>query len=128
MYMELAADAEGNTVVLLIDPSGERGVSLRFNRKQFPYFALWKNPISYSDGYCTGLEPCINFPNVKSFEQSRGRVAKVAPGETRRFEIEMEVHTEAASLLAVKNEIAALQETVEPQVCKQPRPEWSPTG
>jgi hypothetical protein len=128
VYMELAADARGDTAVLLADPSSERGVSLRFNRNQFPYFALWKNPISYSDGYCTGLEPCINFPNVKSFEQSRGRVAKVAPGETRRFEIEMEVHTEAASLRVVKDEIAALQEIVESQVYKRPRPEWSPTG
>ncbi|HWB09633.1 MAG TPA: DUF4432 family protein [Pirellulales bacterium] len=126
LYMELVTDAEGQTVVLLADPSGERGVSLRFHRGQFPYFALWKNPISYSDGYCTGLEPCINFPNVKSFERSQGRVARVAPGETRRFEIEMEVHTESASLRAVQSEIAALQHTVEPTVYKQPRPEWSP--
>ncbi|HQU41864.1 MAG TPA: DUF4432 family protein, partial [Pirellulales bacterium] len=79
LYMELAADEDRNTAVLLTDPSGKRGLSLRFNRNEFPYFALWKNPISYSDGYCTGLEPCINFPNVKSFEWRHGRVAKVAP-------------------------------------------------
>jgi hypothetical protein len=126
LYMELAPDTTGDTAVLLTDPSGERGVSLRFKRTQFPFFALWKNPISYGDGYCTGLEPCINFPNVKSFEQSRGRVAKVAPGETRRFEIEMEIHRDAESLRAAQGRIAELQGSVEPKVYKQPRPEWSP--
>ena len=128
LYMELAADAKGDTAVLLTAPSGERGVSLRFNRTHFPFFALWKNPISYSDGYCTGLEPCINFPNVKSFEQSCGRVVKVAPGETRRFAIEMEVHGDAASVRGAQSRIAELQRSVEPRIYERPRPEWSPTG
>lgn len=126
LYTQLATDAAGATIVLLTEPGSQRGLSLRFNRRQFPYFALWKNPISSSDGYCTGLEPCINFPNVKSFEQSRGRVAQVAPGEIRRFEIELEVHTAAASLQAVQAEIAGLQRGVEPKIHRQPQPEWSP--
>ncbi|HVA44853.1 MAG TPA: aldose 1-epimerase family protein [Pirellulales bacterium] len=126
LYMELAADDDRNTAVLLTDPSGERGLSLRFNRNEFPYFALWKNPISYSDGYCTGLEPCINFPNMKSFEQAHGRVAKVAPGETRRFQIEMEIHTDIDSLRTAQAQIADLQRRVEPRVFDEPRPEWSP--
>ena len=126
LYMELATDDERNTAVLLTDPSGERGLSLRFNRNEFPYFALWKNPISYSDGYCTGLEPCINFPNAKSFEQSRGRVAKVMPGETRRFQIDMEVHPDIDSLHTAQSRIAELEQGVEPQIFDEPRPEWSP--
>jgi hypothetical protein len=126
LYMQLAPDDAGTTAVLLTEPTGKRGLSLRFNRREFPYFALWKNPISYSDGYCTGLEPCINFPNIKSFEQSRGRVAKVAPGESRRFEIEMEVHTDGAGVQAAQALIADLQRRVEPQVYRTPRPEWSP--
>lgn len=126
LYMQLAADEVGKTAVLLSEPGGKRGMSLRFNRGQFPYFALWKNPISYSDGYCTGLEPCINFPNVKSFEQSGGRVAKVAPGETRRFEIEMEVHTDDAGVQAAQALIADLQRRVNPQIFRTPRPGWSP--
>lgn len=126
LYMELATDHERNTAVLLTDPSGERGLSLRFNRNEFPYFALWKNPISYSDGYCTGLEPCINFPNVKSFEQSRGRVAKVMPGETRRFQIDMEIHPDIESLHTAQARIAELEQGVEPRIFNEPRPEWSP--
>lgn len=126
LYMELAADQNQQTCVLLAEPAGQRGLSLTFRRDQFPYFALWKNPISYSDGYCTGLEPCINFPNVKSFEQARGRVAKVAPGQTRRFEIEMEIHANAASLQAARARIAELSSRVQPTIYRAPRPEWSP--
>jgi hypothetical protein len=128
LYMELAADREQKTCVLLADPAGERGLSLAFRRDQFPYFALWKNPISYSDGYCTGLEPCINFPNVKSFEQAQGRVAKVQPGETRRFEIEMTVHTDAGSLRAAQARIDELARTIDTAVFERPRPDWSPAG
>lgn len=126
LYMELAGDENRHAAVLLSDPSGERGLSLRFDRGQFPYFALWKNPISYSDGYCTGLEPCINFPNVKSFERARGRVATVAPGETRRFEIELEIHADAASVRAAQARIAELRRRVKTKVFDRPRPEWSP--
>lgn len=126
LYMELAADQNQKTSVLLTDPAGQRGLSLSFRRDQFPYFALWKNPISYRDGYCTGLEPCINFPNGKSFEQSRGRIAQVAPGETRRFEIEMEIHVDAAGLQAARDRIAELANGVQPMIYHTPRPQWSP--
>lgn len=126
LYMQLAADAAGDTSVLLAEPDGHRGLSLAFNTRQFPYFALWKNPIALSDGYCTGLEPCINFPNVKSFEQAQGRVASVAPGETRRFEIEIGVHSDTESIECARQRIAQIEAGVEPKWFKQPRPGWSP--
>lgn len=126
LYMELAADHDHKTSVLLTDPTDQRGLSLHFRRDQFPYFALWKNPVSYSDGYCTGLEPCINFPNSKSFEQARGRVAKVNPGEVRRFEIDLEIHADAASLQAAQARISELSRHVKPTIYQVPRPEWSP--
>lgn len=128
LYMQLAADAAGGTGVLLAEPAGQRGLSISFQRGQFPYFALWKNPIAVSDGYCTGLEPCINFPNVKSFEQAQGRVASVSPGETRRFEIELEIHCDTESVDRARQRIAQIQAGVEPKFFKEPRPEWSPVA
>lgn len=126
LYCELAADAAGRTGVLLADRDGRRGLSVSFNRRQFPYFCLWKNPQAYVDGYCTGLEPCINFPNPKSFEQSHGRVAKLAPGESRRFEIELEVHDNAAGVERSFQRIAQWQSGSSPKIFTAPRPEWSP--
>ena len=101
-------------------------MSLKFNRRQFPYFTLWKNPQAFADGYCTGLEPCINFPNVKSFEKAQGRVAVLAPGETRRFEIEMEIHDTAESVRRARETIAQWQRGAQPKIHDRPRADWSP--
>ena len=128
LYCELAADAAGRTGVLLTEPDGQRGLSLSFDRRQFPYFCLWKNPQAYRDGYCTGLEPCINFPNPKSFEQAHGRVAKLAPGDTRRFEIELEVLDDRSGIEKSLQRIAQWQGSTTAKVFKAPRPEWSPKG
>ncbi|MGH7194236.1 MAG: DUF4432 family protein, partial [Candidatus Saccharimonadales bacterium] len=128
LYLELSADETGRTSVLLTEPEGKRGLSLSIRREQFPYFALWKNPLALGDGYCTGLEPCINFPNVKSFEQAQGRVASVAPGETRRFEIELEIHSDAKSVERARRRIEEIQSGVEPRFFRTPRPEWSPVA
>ena len=125
-FFELAADAEGRTGVLLTERDGGRGVSLKFNRRQFPFFTLWKNPQALADGYCTGLEPCINFPNVKSFEKANGRVATLAPGEKRRFEIEMEVHDTADAIRRTHDAIAEWQRPTQPKIYDCPRADWSP--
>ena len=69
-------------------------MSLAFNHRQLPYFTLWKSQRLPGDGYVTGLEPGINFPNVKSFERQQGRVARLEPGESRQFEFELHAHAE----------------------------------
>jgi len=125
-FFELAADTEGRTGVLLAERDGGRGLGLKFNRRQFPYFTLWKNPQALADGYCTGLEPCINFPNVKSFEKTNGRVAALAPGEKRRFEIELEVHDTADSVRRARDTIAEWQRATQPKIHDRPRADWSP--
>lgn len=125
LFCELAADKDGRTGALLAAADGRHGLSLAFNRRQFPFFALWKNRQAFSDGYCTGLEPCINFPNVKSVEQAAGRVARLAPGESRRFEIELQVHDDPASVQQSLHKIDAWRSGVTPTIHSSPRPEWS---
>ena len=122
-----ARDGDGQTRVLLRSATGNQGVSLIFNKRQLPYFTLWKNRQAESDGYVTGLEPAINFPNRKSFEKEQGRVAILAPGELRRFEVTIEAHTDAATVAVAETAIAALQQTVAPEVCSEPDPCWSAT-
>jgi hypothetical protein len=53
---------------------------LRWNQRERPCFTLWKNTAAHEDGYVTGLEPGTNFPNLKSFERSKGRVRTLEPG------------------------------------------------
>ena len=90
-FFELLADGDGKTQVLLKNAHGTQGVALRYSKKQLPYFTLWKNTPLAADGYVTGLEPGTNFPNPRSFEGEQNRVVKLKPGETVKFEVELDV-------------------------------------
>jgi galactose mutarotase-like enzyme len=125
-YIEALADPAGNTRSVLRSPSGNQGVSVKYNKTQLPWFTLWKHWQAAADGYVAALEPATNFPNCKSFEKSKGRVVVLAPGETRRFEVSLEVHTDAASLAAAEKAVAAIQGRTTPEVCPQPDPNWAP--
>jgi hypothetical protein len=125
-FAELAADADGRTRALLRNAAGNQGVSLQFNKSQLPCFTLWKSRQAAVDGYVTGLEPAINYPNFRSFEKQKGRVAELAPGESARFELAMEVHADAQSVAAAEEAVAGLQEGVTPEILAEPNPEWSP--
>jgi galactose mutarotase-like enzyme len=124
-FFELAADAHGNTQTLLKSADGTRGVSLAFNKTQLPFFTLWKNRQAATDGYVTGFEPAINFPNTKSTEKASGRVVTLAPGESRSFEIELTAYGDADGVTAATQAVTAIQKGTEPEILDQPNPGWS---
>lgn len=124
-FFDLAADPAGQTRVLLRAADGSRGVSMKFNKRQLPCFTQWKQRQAAADGYVTGLEPATNFPNQRSFEKEKGRVAVLAPGETRRFEISIEAHVDPAGVAAAEAAVAALQGGIVPNVCAKPDPDWA---
>ena len=123
-FLELAARSDGRTQVLLKNADGTRGVSIHLDKRQLPYFTLWKNTVTAPDGYVTGLEPGTNFPNPRTFEGQQGRVVKLAPGSTTAFDLVLEVHQDAAEVAEQERAIAALQEGVEPQIEQHPREGW----
>lgn len=125
-FFDLAADAAGRTQALLHNAAADQGVSLKFNKRQLPCFTLWKNRQAAIDGYVTGLEPATNFPNRKSFEKEKGRVIVLAPGESRTFEVTMEVHPDAASVDTAKRAVDDLQRPVTPNIVSRPDPQWAP--
>ncbi len=124
-FAELAAGADGRTMAMLRNAASQRGVSIRFNKRQLPCFSLWKNRQAAADGYVTGLEPGVNFPNRKSFEKQQGRVVALAPGESRTFEVTIEGHADAASVAAAEAAVAKLQQGAARDVRKKPDPAWS---
>ena len=125
-FFDLAADDAGNTRAVLVGASGTQGVSVKYNVKQCPCFTLWKNRQSVRDGYVTGLEPGVNFPNVRSFEKRMGRVVALAPGESRTFSVEIEAHGDAAAVRAAEAAVARLQNGTTPKILSEPDPAWSP--
>ena len=126
-FFDLAADASGQTRALLRSADGRQGVSVKFNKQQLPCFTLWKNQQAAADGYVTGLEPAINYPNRRSFEKEKGRVATLAPGESRRFEVTIEAHPDPDAVAVAERAVASIQGSITPKICPNPDPEWSAT-
>ncbi len=123
-FLELNADAAGQTRTLLKNAHGTRGVSLVFNKQQLPWFSLWKNTTAEADGYVTGLEPGTNFPNPRSYEGEQGRVVKLAPGGKQVFDITLEIHTTAAEVKAAESAVTKIQGGKEPKIFTEPQPGW----
>lgn len=123
-FMQLAAGADGRSEVLLRNRDGSFGATVEANVRQLPCFTLWKNTAAVEDGYVTGLEPGTNYPNVRSFESQQGRVVKLAPGETRAFEIAIGLHGDAASVQAATERVAQLQQGIMPAISREPTGDW----
>jgi hypothetical protein len=119
------ADAAGKTLVLLTNAARDRGLSLRFDTHELPYFSLWKCTQAEADGCVTGLEPATGFPNFKTFERERGRVITLEPGGTWRAAFEFAVHADAAGVAAVAGEIAAVQSGTVPAIHDRPHPDFA---
>lgn len=103
------ADAQGNTLALLANRAGERGVALGFNVAQLPALTLWKNTDSAADGYVTGIEPGTGYAYGRIIERAQGRVAKIGAGEVRRFAIEYRILGSAADVRQAESQIQAIQ-------------------
>jgi hypothetical protein len=123
---ELLADNDGQSQILLKNAGGSQGVSLRFPIRQLPCFTLWKDTGTTEDGYVTGLEPGTNYPNARTFEQEQGRVVKLSPRETKRFEVALAVHDNAESVAAAEQAIVNIQGNTQPQIFDKPQRGWTP--
>jgi galactose mutarotase-like enzyme len=123
-FLKLLADENDMSQVLLKNAHATRGVSLRFNTSQLPYFTIWKNTTAAADGCVTGLEPGTNFPNPRCYEGNQGRVVKLAPGGSTSFTLEFQVHGDSKSVASAEAAIAKLRGSVEPKIHDHPQPGW----
>lgn len=123
-FFDLAADEDGKTCVAVSSESKDRGFSLSFNKKEFPYFILWKTQRPNGDIYVTGMEPAVNFPNTRSFEKANGRVVPLASKETKSFSFEFDVLTDADRLSAAIKTIQQRQEKANGDILSEPLKEW----
>ncbi len=124
-FYELHAGGDGKTLIALKNAAGDRAVTLRFASKELPCFTQWKNTVGESDGYVTGLEPGTNYPNPKKVERERGRVVKIAPGESYRCEVTLEIQAGRDEVSKIEKEIAALQSAGAPKIHPKPVPKFS---
>ena len=81
-------DDDGNVRVLLANAKGNRGVLMKYARKELPYLTLWKNTGADEDGYVIGIEPGSSFPNQRKVERKAGRVPKLAGGASHTMRMD----------------------------------------
>ena len=120
--LQLWADKNDRTKVMLRNAAGNKAVSIAFSIKQLPFFTLWKNPVAHEDGYVTGLEPGTGFPRNRSIERVFGRVPKLAPHQSRLFTIDFALHTGKSQVKAAANEITKIQSGRKTRINTDPLP------
>ncbi len=81
------ADADGNTLAVLHNKSGEMGVAVGYNVKQLPVLTLWKNTDTKQQGYVTGIEPGTSYAYNTKYQRPLGLVPKLQPGQSQRFDL-----------------------------------------
>lgn len=123
-FFDLVADAAGDTRVGLINAACNRGVTLSFNKNDFPYFILWKTQRPNGDIYVSGMEPAVNFPNTRSFEKEHGRLVPLAAGRTKSFRFILDVLKDKSSVDEFVTTIERLQSTSERKIVESPIPEY----
>lgn len=119
--LDLLADAAGKSLAMLYNKAVNRALVLRMNHEELPCFTVWKNSAALEDGYVTGLEPALNYPNFKSVERSQGRVKVLPPGGKWQCTWSIEVFDDHQAIGWVQSEIAGLQARAKATVHRTPR-------
>ncbi len=119
-------DAKGNTLSLLKNAAGTKGVAIRFNTGQLPCFSQWKNTAEESAGYVTGMEPATNFPNFKAFERKQKRTVTLPAGGSYTSDLQLEVYTASAQVQKAEQEISAIQDSTTCKIHTEPQARFSP--
>lgn len=114
------ADADGSTSVMLRNAAGDRGVKLEYDTKTLPYFTLWKNTDTETEGYVTGLEPGTGYAYTRAIEREGGRVLTLPPGGSRTFLLTYMILSGEEDISAAAEAISAIKGQQETDVRSQP--------
>lgn len=110
-YHDMAADAEGNVTVAMVNDrfkEGEGfGVYLKYAQQHLPRFVQWKQ-LGEQD-YVVGFEPCNCGVEGRQVDEELGLLHTLQAGESRAYRLEFGAISTEAELEAVKNAIGTPQ-------------------
>ena len=106
--LTLHATPQNRTTVALLNANKDQGVRMNYDTQSLPFFTLWKNTDTESDGYVTGLEPATGFPYNRSVERGEGRVPQLEPGRSVKFSLNFELLETSAQIESTEKEIAEM--------------------
>jgi hypothetical protein len=122
------SDDQGWSTAVLANSSNNAAFAVHFLTKQLPTFTVWKNTIAEADGYVTGLEPGVNFPNFRAFERKQGRLPVIKPGQSYRSELILEVADTSTAVRQLYDRVKQLQGPTEPVLHREPVAKYSAAG
>lgn len=114
------SDEDGFGHALLRNDRDLTGLHVRFDTSALPYLAAWKNTQATEEGYVTGIEPCTDLPNHRSYERKQGRLQTIPPGGSVDHKLEISVARDADEVQAKAALIRKLQESKTPVVHQAP--------
>ena len=88
-YHDLPSDADGFASMQLRNPTAGLQMTLSFRKDSLPYLIQWKMP--GTGEYVLGLEPSNCYPEGHDRNAERGILRTIAPGESIRTEINLEI-------------------------------------
>lgn len=96
IYHDLKADQSGQTMVAVINHKLELGAVFHFNKKQLGNFIQWKQ---MGEGeYVLGMEPANCLVGGRAEARKNGTLEFIEPGETKNFDLIVEMVNGAAAL------------------------------
>lgn len=106
-YHELSGDTLGNTMVALIHPLLEIGLSMRFNKKQFTNFVQWKQ---MGEGeYVLGMEPCNCYVGGRFDPRNKEVLSYLQPFEKKEFDVTIDLYSGKEQLQWLEKNIQQLK-------------------
>ena len=103
------SDTSSQSMALLSNRRGDLATSVRWKTHELPCLTIRKNTASEEDGYHTGIEPGTSYPFNRLVERKYGRVPKLAPKETRTFNLSFGIHQGRQSVDKLIAEATQLQ-------------------
>ncbi len=105
-FLDLGNDKNHDTLILLYNEKLNFGIVQRFNTKELPKFAVWKQ-LGEGD-YVLGLEPGTATPIGRDKVRESGELLFINPGEKKEYDIKIEVLDGLAAITDAKKEVECL--------------------
>jgi hypothetical protein len=95
-FIDIVPDASGRCTAGIFNHKINLAIAIRFNKKELPWLTNWQH---WGKGeYVTGIEPGTNPPIGQAKARAAGTLIFLEPGETRSYNLEMEVIDRESSI------------------------------
>jgi hypothetical protein len=100
---------KGETLAVLHNAKGNKGVAVGYNVQQLPVLTLWKNTDTKQQGYVTGIEPGTSYAYNTKYQRPLGLVPTIKAGETKHFDLTYTILANDNDVKSALKQVATIQ-------------------